>query len=725
MSFDTYFRASSYAMIAVAMLALVLAGGLHLGLALSFALLMIVAWKLEGTSWQISERVGLLIVILSIPLFFLDWQYQKAMGGPTERLGVNALAHLIVFLSAIKLLQVKSDRDWVFLYLISFFEVLLAAGLSFSPIFLGTLSLYLLCALSTISAFEIRKAKRATKPAETRLLIPPDSSIFRKLTGNRPRRNIEATRLPFVAALLLLLIFSLALPLFLIVPRTGSATISRGRGGISNFIGFSENVTLGQIGELKENNEVVMRVRLEESQTPRQQSLKWRGVALDEFTGQSWKKSSEARNLEAKIAERGFFRLGTTEALHNLTTQTVFLEPIESNVLFAANRLIAVQGEFPFIRVDGEGAIQSGRHNSERLIYKALSDTTIPDIQTLRSDRRSLPIDHRRYLQLPAELDPRITELAGMMITAAGARTRYDAAKAVESGLQSDYGYALKMRASGPDPLSDFLFNIRAGHCEYFSTAMAVMLRTHGIPARVVNGFLPGEYNAAAGAFTVRQSDAHSWVEVYFPGSDAWVEFDPTPAAGRSEVQRTGFIAQLQKYAEAMELMWFQYVVGYDKQEQRSLATSLHNLMFDYRREFGQWFAKIRNIEISSPNGPLLIPLFVALLIALWFLARRLRNRRRASLVPSEGQDKFHRSSIEFYERLIQLLAMRGISRRPDQTPLEFATSVGQDVPVRITQAYHRVRYGADELSFAEANEIEDWLQEMERERERGGQFEG
>ncbi|HUE82021.1 MAG TPA: DUF3488 and transglutaminase-like domain-containing protein [Pyrinomonadaceae bacterium] len=716
MSFDTYFRASSYAMIAVAMLALVLAGGLHLGLALGFAVLMVVAWKLEGTSWQISERVGLLIVILSIPLFFLDWQYQKAMGGPAERLGVNALAHLIVFLSAIKLLQVKSDRDWVFLYLISFFEVLLAAGLSFSPVFLGTLSLYLLCALSTISAFEIRKAKRATKPAETRLLIPPDSSIFRKLTGNRPRRNIEATRLPLVAALLLLLIFSLALPLFLIVPRAGSATFSRGRSGISNFIGFSENVTLGQIGELKENNEVVMRVRIEESQTPRDRSLKWRGVALDEFTGQSWKKSSEARILEAKIAERGFFRLGTTEALHRLTTQTVFLEPIESNVLFAASRLVAVQGEFPFIRVDGEAAIQSGRHNSERLIYKALSDTNIPDIQTLRSDRRPLPRDYRRYLQLPAEFDPRITELAGMMISAAGARTRYDAAKAIESALQRDYGYALQMRASGPDPLSDFLFNIRAGHCEYFSTAMAVMLRTHGIPARVVNGFLPGEYNTAAGAFTVRQSDAHSWVEVYFPSTDTWVEFDPTPAAGRIELQRTGFIAQLQKYAEAMELMWFQYVVGYDKQEQRSLATSLHNLLFDSRRAIGQWIAEIRKIEIPASYAPLLIPLFLALLMALWILARRIRNRGWAGLVSSKTQDGLHRSSIEFYERLIQLLAMRGISRRPDQTPLEFATSLGQEVPVRITQAYHRVRYGANELSFSEANEIENWLQEMEKE---------
>ena len=96
------------------------------------------------------------------------------------------------------------------------------------------------------------------------------------------------------------------------------------------------------------------------------------------------------------------------------------------------------------------------------------------------------------------------------------------------------------MRASGPDPLADFLFNVRAGHCEYFSTAMVVMLRTQGIAARVVNGFLPGEYNEAAGAYTVRQSDAHSWVEVYFPETNSWVTFDPTPAAGRTEPQSPG-----------------------------------------------------------------------------------------------------------------------------------------------------------------------------------------
>jgi len=238
MKFLTYFRAFSYAMIAVAMLTLVLAGGLDYGLALLFTGVMIVSWFLETTRWQLPERFGLAIVLLSIPLFYLDWQFQKSIGEPAERLGVTALAHLIVFLSAVKLVQVKKDRDWVFLYLISFFEVLLAAGLSFSPVFLATLALYLLCGLCAVTAFEIQKARRSLTYTETRLLVPPDSRVFRK-GGRRSWRHTEAARLPFVALALLLLIFALALPLFLIAPRSGAAALTRSGSSLSNFIGFS------------------------------------------------------------------------------------------------------------------------------------------------------------------------------------------------------------------------------------------------------------------------------------------------------------------------------------------------------------------------------------------------------------------------------------------------------------------------------------------------------
>lgn len=705
-------------MVVVAMLALVFAGGLNVGLAALFAAVAALAWNIEGKKWQLSERVGLAIVLLSIPLFFLDWQYQKEIGEAREKLGANALAHLIVFLAAVKLLQVKSDRDWVFLYLISFFEVLLAAGLSFSPVFLATLSLYLLCGLSTIIAFEIRKARRGINLAETRLLIPPDSRIFRRLARSRTKRNVEANRLPFVSVAILFLIFVLALPLFLVAPRAGSAMISRGGAGLSNFIGFSENVSLGAIGELKQNNEVVMRVRIEDAQARPQHELKWRGVALDEFSGRSWRKSAEARRSQEKSSDHGFFQLGTTEALHRLTTQTFFLEPIDSAVLFAAPRAVAVQADLPLVRVDAEGSIQTRHHDSERIIYKVFSDFTEPDAVTLRQDMRPYAVSAARYLQLPEPFDPRITDLAGAMIRSANARNRYDAAKAIESRLRNDYGYSLQMKATGPDPLADFLFNVRAGHCEYFSTAMAVMLRTHGVAARVVNGFLPGEYNEASGAFTVRQSDAHSWVEVYFPATNSWVTFDPTPAAGRAEPVRTGLAGQLGKYLEAFELMWFQYVVGYDKQEQHSLATSLHDRAFRSQHLIADGLYQLKRIFTSIWRGHMLAILVVVLSVLALLLLLRVKGIGWGGLKISRRQEESNRSAIEFYERLTRLLAKRGMNRSPDQTPLEFAASAGLSEVIAITSAYNRVRYGDDRLSGLEQKQIEEMLLRLERSRE-------
>ena len=715
MSFEAYFRAFSYGMIGVAMLALVFAGGLNVGLALLFAGLMVVAWKCEGTKWQLSERAGLVIVLLSIPLFFLDWQYQKAIGEPVERLGVNALAHLIVFLSAIKLLQIKKDRDWVFLYLISFFEVLLAAGLSFSPVFLGTLSLYLLCGLSAVTAFEIQKARRAVAITETRLLVPPDSRMFSKNGVRRawPWRNSEASRLPFIALVLLIFIFVLALPLFLVAPRSGAAALTRGGGGLSHFIGFSENVTLGEIGNLKQDNGTVMRIRLDSSAAGR--DLRWRGVALDEFTGRGWKKSIEVRRSEKRIEGPGFFQLGTTEALHHLTAQTVFLEPLETPVLFAVSRAVAIQGDFPFVRVDEGGSIQSRRHEFDRLIYKALSDTTEPPVEALRSDIRAYPTAYQRYLQLPATLDLRISDLAHAMIVSAHARNRYDAAKAIESQLQTVYGYSMQMKAGGADPLADFLFNVKSGHCEYFSTAMAVMLRTHGIASRVVNGFLPGEYNEAAGAYTVRQSDAHSWVEVYFPETRSWVTFDPTPAAGRTEPVRTGLAGQIGKYAEALELIWFQYVVGYDRQEQRSLATSLHNHLFDFGRFISTTMAALNKAFPANARTAVLAGVVLLLLATLVIIARRIRLfgwKKALRLAPDQTRSNI--STIAFYERLTALLARRGMEREPHLTPLEFAGSLESQQALRITRAYNRVRFGRQQLSAAELRDVEKTLSELE-----------
>ena len=739
MTFSNYFRVSSYAMVACGTLALAVSGGMGLGLSVVFAALTALAWMLEETRWQLSERVGLVVVLLSLPLFYLDWQFLSGGSEIKDRVGVSALVHLILFLSAVKLLQRKADRDWVFLYLISFFEVLLAAGLSLSPVFLATLGLYMLFALSTIVSFEIKKARRGIKISETRLLVAPDSTLFRRLRKQRARQRqfAEARRLPLVASVLLLLIFTLALPLFFIAPRFGSSALARSGEGLAGVIGFSDHVRLGEIGRLQRSNQVVMRVRVEDAQAHRQRSLRWRGVALDMFNGHDWQKSTRESIYVPANSERNFFQLGTTEGLHRLTTQTFFIEPIDTPVLFAAPRAVALQGALPYVRQDKEGGLTTRRHDLERISYVARSDTEEPGVDTLRADSQPYPRAVARYLQLPDSLDPRIAHLAREMIERdGGARSsRYEAARAIEAHLQSDYGYTLDLKAGGEDPLADFLFRVREGHCEYFSTAMAMMLRTQGIAARVVNGFQTGEYNETADAYTVTQADAHSWVEVYFPETDSWVTFDPTPAAGRPLRQSAGLSARLGKYAEALELLWIQYVVSYDKQEQRSLATSLRNRLGAYRHALAETIDHLKGMTSNwlsggqdEPGGLrpagmrrlVLLLALILLLLPLVLLARRIHRLgfRRALLIwrAEDDDDEGRESAIDFYERMTNIMAARGVRREANETPLEFATAARIPEVLKITQAYNRVRYGEHRLTSTEIAEINDWLSRMERE---------
>ena len=718
-------------MVACGALTLAVSGGMGLELTVAFGALLVLSWRLERTRWQLTERIGLVVVLLSLPLFYLDWRYQTRVGEVQARIGVSALAHLILFLSAVKLLQIKADRDWVFLYLISFFEVLLAAGLSISPLYVAMLGLYTLCALCTIVAFEMKKAGRVIAAKETRLLVPPDSTLVRRLLSRRSKRSTGmARRLPLVAVGLMSLIFVLALPLFLLAPRYGNGVFARSNRGLTGFVGFSESVELGAIGELKRSNEVVMRVRVEASQPENATDLRWRGIALDDFTGRGWRRSRATSGRIYPANERGLFQLGTTEGLHLLTTQTFFLEPIDTPYLFAASRVIAIQGAFADLQRDSEGSISVIKDDQERISYQVYSDTTQPSDTVLRNDAQLYSEDFTRYLQLPQRLDPRIESLARDVTLRAGARNRYDQALAIQSFLQTEYGYTLDLKAGGREPLADFLFRVREGHCEYFATAMAVMLRTQGVATRIVNGFQSGAYNDTANAYTVTQRDAHSWVEVYFPETGSWVTFDPTPPAGLNTVESSGLNRSFGKYAEALELLWIQYVVSYDKHEQRTLATSVRNRLSDYRdaiagefRELkkaaGAWLRSILNGGAQQPYSRIRPALFllgialIAVLFALivqrvyklgWWLGLVFwkRNQRTAN-------------SIDFYERMTRLLASRGIERAQSETPLEFATALGAVEAVKITDAYNRVRYGEHALSLDEVADIENWLKGIAR----------
>jgi hypothetical protein len=399
-----------------------------------------------------------------------------------------------------------------------------------------------------------------------------------------------------------------------------------------------------------------------------------------------------------------------------LTAQTFIIEPVDTPVIFAVPRAVALQAELHTINVDSEGALQTEFHADKRLVYRAFSDTLQPNVNVLRADRMQYLSESARYLELPVNLDPRIGELTREVIRKSGARTWYDAARAVESYLRDNYGYSLQMKAGGADPLADFLFNVKQGHCEYFATALAVMLRTQGIATRIVNGFLPGEYNSAAGAFTVRQSDAHSWVEVYFPQTNSWMTFDPTPPAGRTSHERTGLAGALSKYSEALELMWFQYVVGYDKDEQRSLVTSFRKTLFDLQGSSSRKLEQLRNAFPRLMRPIIVGAISLGLLIALLFVGRRVQRLGwRQGVRVWQTTTELERTRVDFYARWLRALERRGIRRELYQTPLEFAAACGVSEAYPITEAYNRVRFGNEDLTATDRRAIEEALTHLEK----------
>jgi hypothetical protein len=719
MTFEKFFRFVSYAAVLCGFFSLWVSGTFGVISTGLFLIVLVAGWLLEGTRWQVSERLGTALIVLALPAYYFAWRYQLLGLYGSETVVAGILARMILSLTAIKLLQKKSDRDWIFLYLMSFFEVLLAAGLSISALYMGSFLIYLLLMVCSIIAFEIRKTSR---------------SVERKIAGEAPAKPNEEletrtvfplSRLPSTAIALIVFTIALAAPLFFMLPRVGGAGFG-GNQRLSTSSGFSDTVRLGGIGRIQQNDEVVMRVKMEASEST--SGLYFRGVALDTFDNNSWSKSKKGPLITFEKGDKDLVQVDFASGRDNLSVQTIYLEPLDTPVLFALPRAVAFQGGFSFLSRDPYGSVTTSQ-TFERVSYKVLSDRSLPQPGQLRADDLAYTADVQNYRSLPMSFDPRITELANQI--GANAKNRYDKAAAVENYLQNNFGYTLEQKAGGDEPLADFLFNVREGHCEYFATAMAVMLRTQGIATRIVNGFHGGEFNDAADVTVVRQRNAHAWVEVYFPKTDAWVPFDPTPFAQQTTSTASGISGAINKYLEAFETFWIQYFVAYDNQEQRTMMRSVRNGFVDYQNKIalyvalmgnvaGEWWADVRGDKglqtritaigygVGIVAGAVLGVLFIA------WLYRRVRRLSLWRTVWDRLTRRSHHSIVDFYDRMQRILALQGLVREPYQTPLEFAYSTGIPETVRLTEKYNQVRFGEKQLSSEELERVESMLRRLE-----------
>lgn len=701
-------------MLSVIMLMTVSDVGLYAGTVCVVAAL--VGMLLEQSSWQLPDRAATGLVLILLAVFLTLWIYGSDVFSITGTLSEYDLLVLLVLVGAsIKVLQVKRRRDWVFIYLLSFFHVLLATSTVFGLLQSLLLLVYSASGLTTLLCFANQ---------DSRVEVPQSGSVDSK---SSVLRVLPARRIIGVVVCLVALIFVLAVPIFLLTPRLERTARARVRGGAGGLVGFSGRLALGQIGSLQQSDDLVMRVRLDDA-SKTAAMLRWRGSAFDNFDGREWRRTEMASQLAAS-QRPDFFDLGGARGMVRPTGQTVILEPLDTQVLFAAPRVIAIEGSLPYVLVDSEGGLTSSAHTTERIVYRAHSDFSTPAVEELRVDRRAYPDRAERYLHLPA-IDPRLARLA-TEIARSAAPTRYDFAVAVERYLRENYRYSLDMRARGDDPLADFLFGVRAGHCEYFASAMAVMLRTQGIATRVVNGFQAGRYNSKADAYIVRQRDAHAWVEVYFPATDAWVAFDPTPYAehpGNTAEASSAF----DEYAEALGLLWTQYVSSYGRQEQRALVSGLRSAadnmiagasgMIDgthalWRSALTMFRGEGAGADRRHSRIPTVAIVIsglsaAALLMMLVKQLTRLRRLRRENVAASATSEVIDESPM-FYKRMLELLSVRKRNRELFETPHEFAASIRSPDVGMLTDAYHRVRYGGEMLTGSERESIEAGLRRL------------
>ena len=501
--------------------------------------------------------------------------------------------------------------------------------------------------------------------------------------------------------------------------------------------GFSDHVQLGQIGRIQQSNAVVMHIQIDGDQRrPYESALARRGPGLFRRTNLVESRANSMACVAWATAVLPCPHLARAAAPNSLAQNIslarsrgitpsihyrVLMEPIGTNVFFLAPWARSISGDYRALAVDAGGAVYDLDGQRAITRYEADSDIATPQASQLRAVAQNILAQFAQpYLHLPA-LDPRIPRLAAQIVGSAA--NNYDKAAALERYLRTHYGYTLQLPQSlEQDPLANFLFERKRGHCEYFASSMAVMLRTLGIPSRVVNGFRSAEFNDVTGNYVVRAKDAHAWVEVYFPGY-GWQTFDPTPASSAGSPQGWG---RAMLYLDAAASFWREWVIDYDSAHQYVLgqsALSGTRSLVERVRMWGRiryagmvnWTRRSQAHAERSPGSWLGAGAGAALLLLVLLNARRMARVLRGRWLRAHPDRSPDQAAAMWYERMACTLARRGVSKVETQTPQEFVRLIGNEaLRVRVkqfTEAYESARFGN---SADDARRLEALYQEVE-----------
>jgi transglutaminase-like putative cysteine protease len=412
-------------------------------------------------------------------------------------------------------------------------------------------------------------------------------------------------------------------------------------------------------------------------------SMHWRGLSFDRFNGFEWMRtpglyqasgSGPAAGRDILVQHIMGADLPAVSALFGLHE---ILEINTDDMRLAARR--HPNGDFSYV---GPGPP----------IYTVYSNIARPTIQELDADTGALSPVVQSFLQLP-RLTPRISALADSL--ARGRTTTAAKVQAVEDYLRPFTYTVVLPRNAREASLDYFLFERRQGHCEYFSTAMAVLLRAMGVPTRNVNGFLGGEWNEFGKFLNVTQNQAHSWVEVWFPRY-GWVEFDPTPASlsGLAE-QNTPRFRNLRAFVDGLDYRWNRWVLEYDMKKQVNMFSKVADA---FRTEPGTSGG-------TTKSSPLRWIMLGGVAILAFGIMRRRQSIAQKVVAPKESAA---------YLRMRRAYERRGYPAATSMPPLAFAHHIesarapGAPDAMRAISLYVRARFNGEVLSDSEREELRE-----------------
>jgi hypothetical protein len=608
---------------------------------------------------------------------------------------VHPVVHLCLFALVIKLFALGRERDKWQAALGIFFLFLASMGTSVHPSI--ALYLFLFCGLG--------------------LVLLTRFAFLHVLAGfGREEPGLAELPLRGFLGFAIVSILVLAVPLFAVLPRVRSPYIvgrGSGTGTILEAAGFSDAVNLDSIGVIRNSREVALRL-LDETPPPPDRELRIKAGTFDVYEGGSWKKTRSRGPLQRDQGVR--FRLGAAPPVR---FAKIILRPIHSRSLPLPVETTLLEPRVTNLTSDLGGAVALEFTPLEVMEYRVgLSDRPV-----LTGDPPHPETPGDPTLDLSG-LTPRMAELAKKVM---GEGTPAVRAKRLETHLIQNYDYTRDFRdRSTTNPLDDFLFRYRSGHCEYFASSMVLLLRSQGIPARLVTGFLGGDYNPFEGYTMVRDSNAHAWVEAYLPGR-GWQLYDPTPPAGRPAEAATGVFGLAQQAYDFMLFRWDRYVLTYGLYDQIRIASAFRDLWHDLFRFFDRHSAETpeppsRSRPSHAPIAPAIPPgsrlpevggfffagvfAVFALAVLAWWLHRRYNTPLTATRA---------------YRQLRRRLGRNGAALPESAPPLVFRRAAAVRYPeaaeptARVVDFYLRESFGGMLLEDEELEQLKTALDEAER----------